>query len=214
MKVGSKYLSEGLTFAVANRKDFQDELEEDFGLGTSDGGDLPFVTIRTRLGHKYTMREEFTRDGKSLERFLDDFFAGRLKRYVKSEPIPSTNRGPVKVVVADNFNEIVNDPEKDALIEFYAPWCGHCKKLESKYIELAEQLASDPNIVVAKMDATANDVPAPYDVPGYPTIYLAPKGNKNEPKRYDGAREVKDILNFLKREATQTPVLNGARQEL
>ncbi|XP_076157581.1 protein disulfide isomerase family A, member 8 [Alosa pseudoharengus] len=214
MKVGSGFVPEGLTFAVANRKDFQDELEEDFGLGTSDGGDLPFVTIRTRLGHKYTMREEFTRDGKSLERFLDDYFAGRLKRYVKSEPIPSPNRGPVKVVVADNFDELVNDPEKDVLIEFYAPWCGHCKKLEPKYIELAEQLASDPNIVVAKMDATANDVPVGYDVPGYPTIYFAARGKKDEPRRYDGAREVKDLLNFLKREATHAPVLNGARQEL
>ncbi|KAL2080490.1 hypothetical protein ACEWY4_024283 [Coilia grayii] len=214
MKVGSRFASEGLTFAVANRKDFQDELEEDFGLGTSDGGDLPFVTLRTRQGHKYSMREEFTRDGKSLERFLEDYFAGRLKRYVKSEPVPPTNREPVKVVVADNFNEVVNDPAKDVLIEFYAPWCAHCKKLEPKYTELAEQLASDPNIVVAKMDATANDIPAGYDVSGYPTIYLAAKGKKDDPRRYDGAREVKDLLNFLKKEATHAPLLPGAKQEL
>lgn len=46
-----------------------------------------------------------------------------------------------KVVVADTFEEIVNDPEKDVLIEFYAPWCGHCKKLEPKYTELAEQVS-------------------------------------------------------------------------
>lgn len=56
----SKYAGRGLTFSVANKKDFLSELEDDFGLGTSDGGELPFVTIRTRLGHKYTMREEFT----------------------------------------------------------------------------------------------------------------------------------------------------------
>ncbi|CAF4407663.1 unnamed protein product, partial [Rotaria magnacalcarata] len=31
----------------------------------------------------------------------------------------------VKVVVAKNFDEIVNDNTKDVLIEFYAPWCGH-----------------------------------------------------------------------------------------
>ncbi|XP_063041035.1 protein disulfide-isomerase A3-like [Engraulis encrasicolus] len=214
MKVGSPFLSEGLTFAVANRKDFQDELEEDFGLGTSDGGDLPFVTLRTRQGHKYSMREEFTRDGKSLERFLQDYFAGRLKRYVKSEPVPSTNWGPVKVVVADSFNELVNDPDKDVLIEFYAPWCAHCKKMEPKYIELAEQLASDSNIVIAKMDATANDLPPGYDVPGYPTIYLAAKGKKADPRRYDGPREVKDMLNFLKKEASHTPSLHGNKQEL
>lgn len=60
MKVASKYAGRGLTFSVASKKDFLSELEEDFGLGLSDGGELPVITIRTRTGHKYTMREEFT----------------------------------------------------------------------------------------------------------------------------------------------------------
>lgn len=37
------------------------------------------------------------RDGKALERFLQDYFDGNLKRYLKSEPIPESNDGPVKV---------------------------------------------------------------------------------------------------------------------
>uniref|UniRef100_A0A6Q2Y5Y7 Protein disulfide-isomerase n=1 Tax=Esox lucius TaxID=8010 RepID=A0A6Q2Y5Y7_ESOLU len=213
MKVGSQFASQGLSFAVANRKDFLDELEEEFGLGASDGGDVPFVTIRTRQGFKYTMREEFTRDGKSLERFLQDYFAGRLKRYIKSEPIPEKNKGPVKVVVAESFEEIVNDPEKDVLIEFYAPWCGHCKSLEPKYKELAEQLYSDPNIVIAKMDATANDVPQGFDVQGFPTIYFSRAGKKDQPLRYEGAREVKDFIKFLKREASHVPVISGEEKK-
>lgn len=60
MKVASKYAGQGLTFSVASKKDFLSELEEDFGLGMSDGGELPVITIRTRMGQKYTMREEFT----------------------------------------------------------------------------------------------------------------------------------------------------------
>lgn len=60
MKVASQYTGRGLVFSVANKKDFQAELEDDYGLGTSDGGELPFVTIRTKMGHKYVMREEFT----------------------------------------------------------------------------------------------------------------------------------------------------------
>lgn len=60
LKMGSKFSSRGLLFSVANRIDFIEELEDEFGLGTSDGTDLPFVTIRTRTGQKYTMREEFT----------------------------------------------------------------------------------------------------------------------------------------------------------
>ena len=47
----------------------------------------------------------------------------------------------LQVVVAKNFNEIVNDESKDVLIEFYAPWCGHCKSLAPKYDELAEKVS-------------------------------------------------------------------------
>jgi len=46
------------------------------------------------------------------------------------------------VVVGKNFDEIVNNPEKDVLLEFYAPWCGHCKSLAPKYDELGEKVSS------------------------------------------------------------------------
>ncbi|XP_048849263.1 protein disulfide-isomerase A3-like isoform X2 [Brienomyrus brachyistius] len=166
LKVASQFQSRSLTFAVANRREFQKELEQEFGLGLSDSGGPPVVTIRTREGHKYTMREEFTRDGKALERFLEDYFAGHLKRFIKSQPSPERNNGPIKVVVAETFEEIVNDPDKDVLIEFYAPSCRHCKNLEPKYVELGQKLSSNPRIIIAKMDATANDVPNGYDVQG------------------------------------------------
>ena len=45
-------------------------------------------------------------------------------------------------MVAKNFDAIVNDPTKDVLIEFYAPWCGHCKTLAPKYDELAQKVSS------------------------------------------------------------------------
>lgn len=47
----------------------------------------------------------------------------------------------LQVVVAENFDSIVNDDSKDVLIEFYAPWCGHCKNLEPKYTELGEKVS-------------------------------------------------------------------------
>lgn len=46
-----------------------------------------------------------------------------------------------QVVVAENFDSIVNDDSKDVLIEFYAPWCGHCKSLEPKFKELGEKVS-------------------------------------------------------------------------
>lgn len=48
------------------------------------------------------------------------------------------------MLVAENFDSIVNDDSKDVLIEFYAPWCGHCKNLEPKYNELGEKVLLFP----------------------------------------------------------------------
>ncbi|GAA6093085.1 protein disulfide-isomerase A3 [Tachysurus ichikawai] len=207
MKVAKSFLDQGkkLSFAVANKNTFSHDVSE-FGLESSSG-ELPIVAIRTSKGDKYVMQEEFTRDGKALEKFLQDYFDGNLKRYLKSEPIPESNDGPVKVLVAENFDSIVNDESKDVLIEFYAPWCGHCKSLEPKYKELGEKVSNDPNIVIAKMDATANDVPSPYVVTGFPTLYFSPAGQKQSPKRYEGGREVSDFISYLKREASNPLVV-------
>ncbi|CAN9503564.1 unnamed protein product [Ophioblennius macclurei] len=213
LKVASQYKGRGLMFSVANKKDFLSELEEEYGLGTSDG-ELPLVTIRTRLGYKYTMREEFTRDGGSLQRFLEDYFSGGLKRYIRSEPIPEKNYGAVKVVVAESFEEVVNDPKKDVLIQFFSPSCPHCKRLDPIYTQLARMLTSDPNIVVAKMNGVENDVPPSYEVQGFPTIYFAPVGKKDEPIHYKGVRELPELVRFLKREASHSLSFSGSKQEL
>jgi len=197
MKVAKKLVGEGLkvNFAVADKDDFRGEIEE-YGL---TAGDKPVVAARNAKDEKFVMVGDF--DMAVFETFVRDFMAGKLEAYLKSEPLPD-NSGPLKVAVAKNFDEVVNDPERDVLIEFYAPWCGHCKSLAPKYEELAEKLQGESGVTIAKMDATANDVPQPYNVRGFPTLYFAPKGSKGSPKKYEGGREVDDFIKYIAKEAT------------
>ncbi|XP_072038113.1 protein disulfide-isomerase A3-like isoform X2 [Amphiura filiformis] len=196
MKIGKKYVDQGVTFAIASIDDFAREVGE-FGF-TDASGDPPIVGARSADGGKYAMQDKFSMD--ALDKFVSGFLAGDVEPYLKSDPIPESNDDPVKVVVGKNFNDIVMDDTKDVLIEFYAPWCGHCKSLEPKYNELAEKLKDDPNVVIAKMDATANDSPGAFDVRGFPTLYWVPKSNT--PKKYEGGREVDNFVDFIKRESS------------
>lgn len=59
--------------------------------------------------------------------FIQDVIDGKVEPKIKSEPIPETQEGPVTVVVAYTYDELVINNDKDVLLEFYAPWCGHCK---------------------------------------------------------------------------------------
>jgi len=109
--------------------------------------------------------------------------------------------------LAKNFEELVTENTKDVLVEFYAPWCGHCKKLTPIYDELAEKMAEE-DVEIVKMDATANDVPPAYDVKGFPTLYWLPKNTK-KPVAYNGGRELTDFVEYIKKHAT-----GGLKDEL
>ena len=86
-----------------------------------------FVIQDTVLNMKYPFDQSKTIDAKTIGAFVEDVIAGKIEASVKSEPIPENNDGPVKVIVAKNYDEIVNEADKDVLVEYYAPWCGHCK---------------------------------------------------------------------------------------
>jgi len=165
--------------------------------------DLPSVRIhdtRTDL-KKYTLDGEITE--AAINQFVDDWESGKLKANLKSEEIPTTQEGDVVVLVGKSFNDIVLDPTKDVLVEFYAPWCGHCKKLAPIYDELAANLKHNTNLVIAKMDSTANEVES-VSVQGFPTIKFWPANNKSNPMDFNGDRTVEGFTKFLKENSVNT----------
>ncbi|XP_072402081.1 protein disulfide-isomerase A3 [Diabrotica undecimpunctata] len=191
----AKEFQERANFAISSNDEFQHELNE-FGLDYVKG-DKPVVGARDAKNQKFVLKE-FSLE--AFEVFVSDVLEGGLEPYLKSEPIPENADEPLKVLVAKNFDQVI-DNSKDALIEFYAPWCGHCKKLAPIYEELAEKL-KDEDVVIAKMDATANDVPSNFEVRGFPTIFWVPKNSKDSPVNYEGGRDVDDFIKYVAKHAT------------
>ncbi|XP_014667681.1 PREDICTED: protein disulfide-isomerase A4-like [Priapulus caudatus] len=189
-----------ITFAISDEDEFKDELKD---LGLEDSGQDVNAACWDQSGKRYVLDPEEDFEEDVFREFVEKFHNDKLTAHVKSQPVPKRNDGPVKIVVGKNFDEIVGDNHKDVLIEFYAPWCGHCKALEPEFNKLGKKLKNKTSITIAKLDATANDFPtAIYDVTGYPTIYFAPANNKKAPIKYTGKRDFKGLVKFIEKEAT------------
>lgn len=132
----------------------------------------------------------------NVRTFVDGVLDGKIKPHLKSEDIPEDwDKTGVKTLVGKNFEDVVMDKEKNVLVEFYAPWCGHCKKLVPIWDELGEKYKDNKDIVIAKMDSTANEVEN-VSIKGFPTIKLFQKGD-NKAVEYSGNRDLEGFVEFL-----------------
>ena len=77
-----------------------------------------------------------------VEEFLEKVKSGKAKTFLRSQIPPKKQTKPVLTVTGKTFKDIVMDPSKDVLVELYAPWCGHCKKLVPAYIAAANTISS------------------------------------------------------------------------
>merc|ERR1712043_83890 len=105
------------------------------------------------------------------------------------------DKEPVKVLVGKNFEEVALNKEKNVLVEFYAPWCGHCKQLAPTWDKLGEKFEDNADIVIAKMDSTGNEL-EDIKIQGFPTIKLFQKGD-NKVVNYSGDRTFEAFEKFL-----------------
>merc|ERR1712218_673470 len=116
--MGAKKNKGNMLFVTINTdEEDHKRILEFFGIVDSE---LP--TFRAiRLGEEMAKfkPEDDKFDAENVEKFVTDFLDGKLKQHLMSEEIA----------------------EKDVLVEFYAPWCGHCKQLAPIWDKLGEKYA-------------------------------------------------------------------------
>jgi protein disulfide-isomerase A1 len=168
-------------------------LAEFIGVTAADAPTARIVKFENQALQKFVVNDTSV-DGMNAA--VASWENGELEQYHKSEPVPEKNDEPVKVIVGNSFEDLVLKSDQHVLFEAYAPWCGHCKKLAPIYDELAQKVASSPEVLIAKMDATANEYPG-LEIKGFPTLLFYKKGDKSNPMPYEGERTLEGMLKFL-----------------
>lgn len=96
----------------------------------------------------------------------------------------SGNEKDVVVLTDSSFEKTVLGSDEMWLVEFYAPWCGHCKNLAPHWADAATELKG--KVKIAKLDATVEkSIASRYEIRGFPTIKYFPAGKKD----WDSAQE-------------------------
>lgn len=158
-----------------------------------------------RYAHKFFRRpyEDWVGNSQKVEDFIDKFVSGEISPSYKSEDPPERQTAPIQTLVGSNFGPIIDREKRDVFVMFYASWCGHCKHAEPIFRQVARRLDRIDSIVLAKLDATANEVPR-FNIEAYPTFLLFKASDTvatADPVDYSGVRDADSIIEWLRTNA-------------
>lgn len=194
-KSAEKFRGKVLFVALDTESEDNSRIIDFFGIKKSDSAQMRMIRLENEMA-KYKPQDETNLEADVVIAFVQGVLDGTVRQHLLSQDLPEDwDAKPVKVLVADNFDSIALDKSKDVLVEFYAPWCGHCKQLEPIYEKLAEGFADRKDVVIAKMDSTANELEHT-KINSFPTIKFYKK-DTNEVVEYNGGRTLEEMKKFI-----------------
>ncbi|KAJ7228613.1 protein disulfide isomerase [Mycena pura] len=202
LPIASKYKSK-LNFVWIDAIKFGDHAKA-LNLAEVKWPSFVIQNVAKQLKYPYDQSKELDADG--VEKWVTDYLEDSLVPQLKSQPIPETQEENVYTLVGKEFDSVIFDDSKDVFIEFYASWCGHCKRLAPIWASLADHYAPlKQTLTIAKMEATENDLPpsAPFSIAGFPTIKFKKAGTK-EFIDYEGDRSYESLVAFLEENAVNS----------
>jgi thiol-disulfide isomerase/thioredoxin len=151
---------------------------------------------------------------EKLREWLAKYRAGKLKRYLRSEPAPEAgregeNNGGVFKIVGDTFEDVIR-LGKDVLVNFYGDfsWCEVCKVYATEFQLIAKTLKPVKSLIVADFNMPLNDIEdhkkRGLDIAGFPDVFLFRAGEHHLPpirfdySKYNDERGLRAVLEFIK----------------
>jgi protein disulfide-isomerase A1 len=192
-KAAKQYKGRTIFVLIDTDVDENERVMEFFGLKKEDAPTVRLISLGKEMTKYKPDFDEIEAD--ALVKFVQDFFDKKIKPHLLTQDVPADwDAQPVKVLVGKNFDQVAHDKTKTVLVEFYAPWCGHCKQLAPIYDQLAENFKAKTDYVIAKMDSTVNELEE-IKIQSFPTIKLFTK--ENEVIDYNGERTLEGLTKFL-----------------
>mmetsp|Transcript_6353 Transcript_6353/g.12917 ORF Transcript_6353/g.12917 Transcript_6353/m.12917 type:complete len:473 (+) Transcript_6353:89-1507(+) len=181
-------------FVTVSKSD--DRILEFFGVTEEDIPTARIVVMGESM-KKYKLEGAYS--AEALESFVASHVAGTISPDLKSEDISEEDKAnAVWILKGKSHDEVAFDGSKNVFVKYYAPWCGHCKKMAPDFEKLGEHYKDDEDVVIAKFDATANEVES-VSVQGFPTLKFIPKGGSDASAilDFDGSRDLEGMKKYI-----------------
>jgi len=192
--VAKDFKSKVLFVTINTDEEDHERIMEFFGLKKDDAPEIRLIKLEDEMTKFKPESKDLSAD--AVKKFVQGVLDGKVKQHLLSQDLPDDwDKTGVKTLVSTNFDEVAFDKSKDVLVEFYAPWCGHCKQLAPIYDQLGEKYKDSDSVIIAKVDATANELEHT-KINSFPTIKLYKK-ETNEVIEYNGERTLDGLSKFL-----------------
>ncbi|PSN48537.1 Protein disulfide-isomerase [Blattella germanica] len=189
-EIAKDYREQVLFVSINADEEDHQRILEFFGMKKDEIPAMRLIRLEEDMAKYKPKNPELDKD--NIKSFVQNFIEGKLKQHLLSQDLPEDwDKTPVKVLVSSNFDEVAFNKDKDVLVEFYAP----CFYLLFRFLQLGEKFKDSDSVVIAKMDATANELEHTKIV-SFPTLKLYTKG-ENKVIDYSGERTLDGLTKFL-----------------
>ncbi|XP_061586982.1 protein disulfide-isomerase [Cololabis saira] len=162
--------------------------------------EAPLIRMVNLTDHVTYHLPSETLDTETIKEFCHSFLEGTAKPKMQTLPIPEGwDKEPVKELVGMNLEEVAFNPNKTVFVLFYLPYSKKSHAVFPLWEEVAEAFKEQEDVVVAQIDASANDINMSMQG-AYPSLCLFPALYAERVVVYTGKRKLKDLVRFVEKE--------------